>query len=237
MNPELAINRLREVIRRQHKALATESAYVYWLRRYIASIRNLPPHLSSTEKLERFLTRLAYNHDVSASTQNQALNAILFFYQDVLHQPIEDVDALRAKRPVQVRHAPTVGETQALLTTIQDLAGYPTNLVARMLYGCGLRVSEPLNLRIKDVNFTRATLCIRGAKGGNDRFVKLPGCLVAELQQQMKYAHLLWRQDLRNNIPLMLPHRLAKKYPAYRFSWQWAWLFPAHHPCRDPRRY
>jgi hypothetical protein len=135
MNPELAVNRLREVIRRQHKSLATESAYVYWLRRYIATLRNLPPQLSSTEKLERFLTRLACKHDVSASTQNQALNAIVFFYQDVLHQQIEAVDALRAKRPVHARHAPTVQETRALLTTIPDSAGYPTNLVARILYG------------------------------------------------------------------------------------------------------
>jgi len=235
MNQQIAILRLRETIRRQHKALSTESTYVYWLGRYIQSVKTLPRHLSSTEKLERFLTELACKYQVSASTQNQALNAIVYFYQEVLDQKIENIDALRAKRPVHIRHAPTPAETQALLKAVEDQLGYPNNLVARLLYGCGLRVSEPLNLRIKDVNFTKSTLCIRGAKGGNDRFVNLPGCLVPELKRQMEYAHSVWRQDVRNDLPVMLPHRLAKKYPSYRFSWLWFWLFPARYACPDPR--
>ena len=196
----------------------------------------MPKDLSSEKKIERFLSHLACHRDVAASTQNQALNAILFFYRQVLGQPIENVNALRANRPVQMRHAPTVKETQALLPIIQDEGGYPTNLLARMLYGCGLRVSEPLNLRIKDVNLERSSLCIRGAKGGKDRMVSLPPSLITEVAQQMEVARALWRRDVQNSIPVvMLPGRLAKKYPEYRFAWPWAWLFAAHRTCWHPR--
>jgi len=234
MNTTQAICRMREVIRRQHKALSTEDCYVFWLRRYMTALRQMPAGLSSEKKLEQFLTDLARHRDVSASTQNQALNAILFFYRDILGQTIGNVNALRAKRLVHARHAPTVGETQLLLQTIRNENGYPTNLIARLLYGCGLRVSEPLNLRIKDLNLERHSLCIRGAKGGNDRVVPLPASLLPELTQQMQYARTIWQQDKQNRTPLMLPHRLARKYPECQFSWGWAWLFPAHFTCRDP---
>lgn len=103
-----------------------------------------------------------------------------------------------------------------------------------MLYGCGLRVAEPLNLRIKDVNLDGSCLCIRGAKGGKDRVVSLPPSLVPELAQQMEFARALWSRDRQNAIPVMLPQGLARKYPEYRFCWPWAWLFPAHHTCRHP---
>ena len=195
MNTSQAIWRLREVIRRQHKALSTEDAYVYWLRRYMAALPQMPPDLPGEKKLEHFLTDLARCRDVSASTQNQAFNAVLYFYREVLGQALGNVDALRAKRPVHERYAPTVGETQLLLRTIRNENGHPTNLIARLLYGCGLRVSEPLNLRIKDVDLDRRRLCIRGAKGGHDRMVPLPASLVAELAQQMQYARVVWQCD------------------------------------------
>jgi integron integrase len=235
MKTEEALSRIRDVIRRQHKALATEETYVFWLRRYIRALREMPGYLPSEKKLECFLTDLARCYDVSASSQNQALNAILFFYREVLGQTIGNINSLRAKRPVHARHAPTVAETQLLLHTIRNVGGYPTNLIARLLYGCGLRLCEPLNLRIKDVNLDQLRLCIRGAKGGNDRFVALPVSLVADLKKQMEHARVISKQDKQDGMPLMLPHRLARKYPEYQFSWRWAWLFPAHFPCRDPR--
>jgi integron integrase len=235
MNTSQAIHRLRGVIRRQHKAISTESSYVYWLRQYMWSLRFMPESLTSEQKLERFLTRLARNRSISASSQNQALNAIVFFYKEVIHQPVGRIDALRAKRPQHMRHAPTVAETSALLEVIPNVRQYPTNFIARLLYGCGLRVSEPMNLRIKDVNLHRSRLCIRGAKGGNDRMVSLPGSLVPELKQQLHLARALWQRDQHNRIPVMLPGQLACKYPEYQFSWPWAWLFPAHNTCRHPR--
>src|SRR5262245_59850611 len=139
MNTSQAIGRAREVLRRQHKALSTEDSYIFWLRRYMTALRGIPKDLPSEKKLERFLTDLARIHDVSASSQNQAFNAILFFYRDVLEQQLANVNALRAKRPVHERHAPTIAETQLLLQTIRNEGGYPTNLIAQLLYGCGLR--------------------------------------------------------------------------------------------------
>ena len=114
MIPAHAIDRMRNVIRRQHKALSTEECYLFWLRRYMTALRGISAQLSSEKKLEQFLSDLARHRDVSASTQNQALNAILFFYRDVLGQPLGNIDALRAQRPVHERHAPTVAETQSL---------------------------------------------------------------------------------------------------------------------------
>lgn len=194
----------------------------------------MPHDLSSEQKVERFLSNMARDRDVSASTQNQAFNALFFFYRDVLGKQLGNIDSLRAQRPAHERHAPSVPETQALLTTFGNEGGYPTNLIARLLYGCGLRVTEPLNLRIKDVDLQERTLCIRGAKGGQDRVVPLPFSLIPELTQQIQVARAIWERDRQNRTPLMLPNRLVRKYPDYQFRWAWAWIFPAHHPCTDP---
>jgi len=234
MNATQAIERLRQALRRQHKALSTEDAYVFWLRRYLKALSAMDPGLSSDKKVESFLTRLARG-GVSASSQNQAFNALLYFYKEILEKPLGRIDALRAKAPVHERHAPTIAETQALLQTVRNEGGYPTNLICRMLYGSGLRVTEPLNLRIKDIDLERHTLCIRGAKGGNDRVVVLPASLVTELRQQIEVARAVWQRDKQDGMPVMMPNRLAKKYPEFQFNWGWAWLFPAQHVCRDPR--
>ena len=235
MNAEEAIDRTREVIRRQHKALATEASYLSWLRRYMAAIPHYPASFTSEQKLERFLSDLARDGDISASSQNQAFNAVLFFYRDVLGRPLQGVDALRASKPARMRTAPTIDDTRALLKTIRNIGGYPTSLIARLLYGCGLRVSEPLNLRIKDVDLQRRRFCIRGAKGGKDRMVVMPEGLVPEINQQIRVAYATWVQDGRNGVPVMLPEGLARKYPDFQFTWKWAWLFPARSPCVDPR--
>lgn len=235
MNPTQAIERARAVIRRQHKTLSTEQTYLHWLRRYMLALRSMPPELASEQKLERFLSELAVITDVSASTQNQAFNAVLFFYKDVLGAPLKNVDALRAERPSHVRHAPGVEETRALLAAVQNVARYPTNLIARLLYGCGLRVSEPLNLRVKDVQFATGKLFIMGAKGRKDRVVALPCSLSEELRGQLDWSRKVWSFDLQNKLPLEIPHQLGAKYPEYRFAWPWAWVFPSHWPCKHPR--
>jgi integrase len=117
---------------------------------------------------------------------------------------------------------PTSKTKRTYLETARNEAGYATNLIARLLYGCGLRVSEPLNLRVKEVHLSRCRLWIRGAKGGNDRVVPLPVCLVPELAQQLQAARGVWERDKQDRMPVMLPHRLAKKYPECRFNWGWA---------------
>jgi hypothetical protein len=145
MNSTVAIGRLREVLRRQHKALSTEECYVFWLRRYMAALPTMPVGISSEAKLERFLTELASRHNVAASTQNQAFNAILFFYREVLAQPLGCVSALRAKRPVHERHAPTVAETHALVRAIQEAMGHKSlETTMGCLHAESLSVHSPL---------------------------------------------------------------------------------------------
>jgi len=233
MNATEAIARLRDKLRVKHLALTTEETYVAWLARFIQAVRIMPAGLTSEQKIERFLTRLARSGS-AASTQNQAFNALLFFYRHALGQPLAAIHALRARRPATLRDAPEPGEVAAVLDRVQDLHGYPTRLICHLLYGCGLRVSEPLNLRIKDVNFSASQLRLRGAKGGKDRIVAIPCALVIELQRQIRAARLVWEQDAAR-LPVVLPGRLALKYPQAVFAWKWAWVFPAHQPCRHPR--
>jgi integrase len=227
-----SITRLREVIRRQHKSLSTERTYCGWLVRYCRFLQTLPPvkqiTASSEEKVEAFLSALARS-DSAASTQNQAFNALVFFYQVALGQPLKNIDALRATRPQQIRHALPRADTLRLLNAVPDVGGYPTNLICRLLYGCGL------NLRIKDVDLAGGKLMILAAKGGKDGVVKLPCAVAADLEQQMAYAKSVFERDQQVKLPLWLPHQLAKKYPEYQFAWPWAWLFPQRHPCTDPR--
>jgi len=158
-----------------------------------------------------------------------------FSTKDVLGTPLKAVDALRATRPERVRHAPTVEETRALIAAVQSVAGYPTNLVTRLLYGCGLRVSEPLNLRVKDVSFADGRLFIMGGKGRKDRVVALPCSVTEDLKSQLDFAREVWKRDGEASIPLEIPNQLGVKYPEYKFAWQWAWVFPAHWPCKSPR--
>ncbi len=190
MTSSLAIQRLVEVCRRQHKSLSTERTYALWLKDYCRFIARLDPALASERKLEMFLTVLARQRNVSASTQNQAFNAILFFYKDVIGKPLQNVNALRATRPDQIRYAPTIQEVRRLLPLVRDVGGYPVNLIVRMLYGCGLRVNEPLNLRVKDVDMANSRLLLRGAKGGKDRMVALPCSLAGEIRGQLDYARV-----------------------------------------------
>lgn len=234
MNAQEAEAKLRQVIRLKHFSHSTEEAYVHWLRRFIAYLSKLSWGLSSEKKMEAFLSALARD-EVSASTQNQAFNALLFFYRDCLGQKLEGINALRAKREASIRRAPEVEEIRRLLADIQDESAYPVRLVTKIIYGCGLRVNEPLGLRIRDVNIKSSRFIIRRAKGGKDRVVAIPCSLAGQIAAQMETARLTWARDVAAQVPVKLPGRLAEKYPRSRFAWDWAWLFPQAAPCRDPR--
>ncbi len=235
MNAQEHIARATQVLRRQHKALSTERQYLHWLKHYINALRSMPRELASEQKLERFLSDLALKKDVAAGTQNQAFNAIVWFYKDVLEKPLADVNSLRSQRPERVRHAPTVEETRALIAAVRDVGGYPVNLIVRIMYGCGMRVTEPLSLRVKDLDFEAGRIHMRVAKGAKDRVVAMPCSVVEELRGQLDYARAVWRRDQEAKVPVVLPNLLGKKYPEYRFAWPWAWVFPQRNPCRDPR--
>lgn len=234
MQRATAILKLRDVIRRKHLSWRTEETYAGWLVRYTGYIAKLAGDFTSEQKMEMFLSTLA-RQGVSASTQNQAFNAILFFYREVLGQQINKVNSLRAKRPQTVRVAPSAEDVRTLLGAVKDTHGYPTRLVVRMLYGCGLRVSEPLELRVKDMLWPESKLVIRGAKGDKDRFISIPCSLIPELKQQARAARLVWEKDFAAKVPVTLPGQLARKYPQAQFAWNWYWLFPANNICQHPR--
>jgi integron integrase len=234
MNTAQAVEKLADVVRRKHLSLSTEQSYCGWLKRYCAYIKKLPPDLPSEQKLERFLTALARN-DVAASTQNQAFNAIIFSYKEVVGLELKNVQSLRARRPESLRRAPGREETARLIKLIQDREKLEVSLAVRLLYGCGFRVSEPLNLRVRDVNLEAMQLVVRGAKGGKDRIVPIPCSVAEELRQQLEAARGTWKRDQNNHIPVALPHQLAVKYPQAPYEWPWAWVFPAARPCADPR--
>lgn len=184
--------------------------------------------------MEGFLSSLA-KADFSATTQNQAFNALLFLCRECLKVDLKNINALRAKRPQMVRVCPNRKDTDALLQNVTDFSGYPTRLIVHLIYGAGLRVNEPLNLRTKDVDLDAGVLTLRGAKGGKDRRVPIPPTLLQALAEQLKVARRVWEGDQDRKIPVPLPGRLAKKYPSAPFSWAWAWVFPAHGTCMDPR--
>ena len=234
MNAIQAEQLLRNVIRRKHYSLSTEQTYADWLARFMRYLVKLPHGLSSEQKLEAFLTALARD-EVSASTQNQAFNALLFFYRDCLGQKLEGINALRAKREATVRRAPAPEEVRQLLADVRDEGAYPVRLVIKLIYGCGLRITEPLSIRIRDLELAHSRVIIRRAKGGKDRVVALPCSLVGEIQAQLAVARLTWQRDVAAQLPIKLPSRMEHKYSRAPWSWNWAWLFPLNHPCRDPR--
>lgn len=234
---EEVLNRLRESIMVRHLSLRTEEAYCHWVRRYCDFLRAIDASWSSERKVSAWITDLAVRHGVAAKTQNQALAAVLYLYTHVLAQPLGKIDALRAKRPERVRDAPSREEVRTLFGALRDTPEVPAGLLARLLYGCGLRVQEPLELRVKDVRLSESLLVIRAAKGDKDRVVPLPCSLVEPMRRQLARARQVWEWDRRQvqQVGVSLPGLLAKKYPSAPLAWGWFWVFPAGGYCDHPR--
>jgi integron integrase len=229
-----ALEKLTNAIRLRHFSLPTEKSYAMWLRSYMEAVQGFPAEWSSERKVEGFLTNEA-RRGVAASTQTQAFNALTFFYQEVLKTPLGKIEAARARRPERVRMALGLEETRALLGAMEDYAGYATRLVTLLIYGCGLRVTEPLELRLKDVELNEGRLAIRGAKGGKDRVVDLPRSLREAMEGQVRLARVVWRGDSAAGLPAAMPGLLARKSPRLALTARWAWVFPAHSPMKHPR--
>ena len=234
MNISQALEALTGAVRLRHYSRRTEECYRLWLRSYMQWVRGRGAQGSSEEKVEAFLTAEA-RRGVAASTQNQAFNALAFFYKEVRKTPLGPIEAARARRPERVRTALTVEETRALLGAVEDVGGYPTRLVVRLLYGMGLRVCEPLELRMKDVEMGERRLILRGTKGGKDRMVTLPECLVAEMEGQLRVARAVWRADVAAGLPVALPGLLGRKSRRLGLAEAWGWVFPAHEASGHPR--
>jgi len=228
---------VRKKIRLRHFAYSTEQSYCGWIARYYDYCLRLPQAQAPEQKAESFLTHLALRERVAARTQNQALAALLFLYKEVLAKPLGDINALRAKRPQHERTAPSRDQVRAIRGAVEDRPGIPSRLLVDFLYGCGMRVSEPLELRVKDVLWSENQVVIRSAKGFKDRRVPLPAQCAVPLRLQMEYARSLWEKDRQAKPPVgvTLPNQLGRKYPTAAFSWQWFWVFPALSHCVDPR--
>lgn len=230
---------VRSRIRTMHFALSTEDAYCGWVARYYDFCKDIAQGLPAERKVEAFLVDLALKRRVAARTQNQAFAALLYLYKDVLDRPLKNVEALRAKRPQHERTSPSREQIRLFRAQVEDTPATPARLIVDLLYGCGLRVSEPLELRVKDILWAEGPhgqLLLRGAKGGKDRRVPIPRSCAAPLRLQLDRARVVWEWDQANarNVGVTIPFSLANKYPRAPFQWQWFWVFPANGHCDDP---
>jgi len=232
VQPLRLLEQVRDRIRTRHLSYRTEKTYLYWIRRFLWFHDLQHPRDLGAPEIEAFLTSLAVNNRVSASTQNQALAAVLFLYRDALELKLPWLsDVVRAKRPVHIPVVLTRSEVQSILARLQGTIW----LVASMLYGSGARINECLQLRVKDVDLARRELVIRDAKGQKDRVTVLPESLVPHLRDHLARVRTLYEADRAVNRPgVALPFALRRKYPDAAMSWPWQWLFPARSFCRDP---
>lgn len=227
------LDEVRRVLRVKHYSLRTEHIYVGWIRRFILSNGKRHPRDMGPAEVERFLSLLAVEGRVAASTQNQALSALLFLYREVLRIELPWLAGVtRAKRPLRV---PTVLSRDEVTRVLARMDGRPW-LLASLLYGAGLRLMEALRLRVKDVDFDRGEITVRDGKGGKDRHTVLPRSLVAPLRREVERAHLLHRADLLAGFgEAWLPFALARKYPSASREFGWQYVFPAPRRSHDPR--
>jgi integron integrase len=226
------LDRVRSAIRTRHMSRRTEEAYVFWIRRYVRFHDRRHPATLGPEEVTRFLSSLAETHRVSASTQNQALSALLFLYRHVLGVDLPWLEGLvRAKRPA---HVPIVLSREEAAAVLSRLSG-PGWLMVALLYGAGLRLLECLQLRVKDVDFGRGEIVVRRAKGGRDRRTVLPGAVRRPLAAHVQRVRGQHEDDLARGAGWVeLPHALDRKYPNAGREWGWQWVFPATRTYRHP---
>lgn len=219
------LDRVRSVIRIRHYSRRTEEAYTYWIRQFILFNDKRHPLEMGKSEVEAYLTWLAEKRNVAASTQNQALNAILFLYKDVLEVDIGRLEGVtRAKKP---KRLPTVLTRVEVRSVLNSMDGTP-RLVSCLLYGAGLRLLDGLRLRVQDIDFATHELLIRDGKGGKDRRTMLPQSLVPLLQSHLDQVRQLHTNDLAQGYgSAWLPNALARKYPNAKRDWRWQYVFPA----------
>jgi integron integrase len=232
------LDQVSERIRYMHYSPKTEKAYLYWVRFFIRWSATQPggmrhPRDMGVADVEAFLSMMANERKVSASTHNQALSALLFLYREVLNIDLPWLNNIG--RPQQAKRIPSVLTKDEVAGLLAQMDGI-TALLARLLYGTGMRLMEGMRLRVKDVEFDRHVVIVREAKGGKDRVVMLPRSLAPALRLQMLAARALWeadRQAQRGGVEV--PHALDVKYPKVGYSWGWFWLFPSPTFSIDPR--
>jgi integron integrase len=226
------LEQVSDAIRLKHYSFRTEQTYKEWIKRYILFHNKRHPGEMGAPEIQSFLSQLATEKNVAASTQNQALSAILFLYRHVLLRPIDiPADLIRAEKS---RTLPTVLTHPEAMAVIRAMKGVP-QLMAKILYGSGLRLMECLRLRVKDIDFGNHQIIIRDGKGEDDRLTILPDSLIPELQLYLQTVSLIHQKDLKAGFgEVYLPYALARKYPQAAHEWIWQYLFPALSPSVDP---
>jgi integron integrase len=231
-SPKL-FDRIHATFRLKHFSLKTEKSYLYYIKDYLRYHQMRPPRELGVEEIRQYLTHLAVDKGVAASTQNIALSALLFLYKQVSIVDLPYIDNIeRAKQPDRL---PVVFTSEEVRNILAQLEGLP-HLIASLLYGSGMRLGESVRLRVKDIDFTYQQITIRDAKGYKHRVTMLPQSLIAPLQQQILVSKRIHQQDLAEGFGAVeLPDALAKKYPNAARAWHWQYVFPARNRSRDPR--
>lgn len=227
------LNQVRDVMRIRHYSYQTEKIYIYWIKRYILFHNVTHPLEMGAKEVNDFLTRLAVFDQVSATTQNQAMFALLFLYKEVLRVDLPWLnDFTPAKRSERVPVVLTPEEAAAVLSNLHGVHW----LMANLLYGAGLRLKECLRLRVKDLDFGYKQITVRDGKGGKDRFTILPEKLIEPLEKQLETVEIVHRRDCKAGLgKVELPSALGRKYPNASDEFKWQFIFPSHKLSRSPR--
>lgn len=229
--PPKLMDRVKATMRLRRYSPRTEKTYCYWIRFFIRFHGIRHPASMGGSEVHAFLEHLAVERHVAASTQNQALNALVFLYRHVLDQPLGDIGEFsHAKRP---RRLPVVLSHDEVMRVLNRLSE-PMHLMATLMYGSGLRVLETCRLRVRDIDFERQIITVRAGKGDKDRTTLLPATCIPALRQQVSLAEQQLAHRLnQGSVPVTLPHALDRKYPNAGIALAWQWLFPASRPCFD----
>lgn len=232
-NEPKLLDQVRALIRTMHYSIRTEEAYVNWIRRFILFHKKRHPSQMGKGEIEEFLTHLAVDRRVAASTQSQAKSALLFLYQKFLKLEVEWLkDVVAAKQPQRLPTVLTVEEARTLLSHMKGEAW----LVASLLYGSGLRLMEACRLRVLDIDFAMRQITIRNGKGAKDRVTMLPESLIIPLKSHLELVRLQHQRDCdQGGGEVFLPFALDQKYPAAAREWKWQYAFPADGLSEDPR--
>jgi integron integrase len=231
--PPKLLDQVRDRLRVKHYSIRTETQYLQWIKRFILFHDKRHPREMGAVEVEAFLTHLAVAGRVAAATQNQALSALLFLYREVLNVDLPWLDkVVRAKQPQRLPVVLTRQEVTAILDRMTGVHG----LMARLLYGTGMRLMECVRLRVKDVDFERAEIVVRDGKGAKDRITMLPQALIGPLQDHLRWRRQLFEDDkAKGRAAVYLPDALGKKYPTAAVDWPWQYIFPSGSYSIDPR--
>jgi len=223
----------KNLIRLRHYSLSTEKTYLGWIARFKTYLRDGEPHLLEANDVKKYLTHLALHDRVSASTQNQAFNALLFLFRHILHVEMDDLTSVaRAKRKINLPVVLSRDEVKKLFSFLDG----PYLLMAQLMYGCGLRLTECLRLRIKDVDFENDLLMVRSGKGEKDRALMIPEKIKEDLVKHVASVKEIHDRDVEIGYgEVSLPDALEKKYPSAPKEWGWQWIFPVQKLSIDPR--